>query len=204
MTTKKLPAAPRTVTMSETGLVFDAQPDLKLNNNRLFLMLWFVVEGMLFGSLIFSNFSVRSAQGDWPPPGVDRMDMRLPLLFTAALLISSFTAIQAINALKRDDRGALVRFLGATVVLGLAFVFGMVNLISHLQFTGVYSAMFVAMWGMHVAHAVAVLLFLGYVLWRASQGRYTSNSYWSLEAATNLWHFLDVVWIVLFVVLYLV
>ncbi len=176
----------------------------QLNNNRLLLTLFLIAEGMLFGSLVFSNFAVRSAQGDWPPPGVDRMDMFAPILFMVILLVSSFTAIQSIAALKRGDRRNLTVFLGATVVLGLGYAIGMINLILHLKFTGVYSGMFVAMWGMHLAHAVAGLLFLGYVLVRVGQGKYTADAYWPLEAATNFWHFLDIVWIALFVVLYLV
>ncbi len=182
-----------------------AQPvNQQLNNNRLLLMLFLVAEGMLFGSLIYSNFLVRSSNGEWPPPGVKQMGMGAPLLFTLALLISSFTAIQSVNALKAGNRANFVRFLAATVILGIGFVIGMLNLITHLQFTGVYSAMFVALWAMHLGHAVVVLLFMGYVLWRAAQGRYSLASYWPVEASTNLWHFLDVVWVVLFVVLYLV
>ncbi len=182
-----------------------AQPvNQQLNNNRLLLILFLVAESILFGSLIYSNFMVRSANGQWPPAGVDRMDMAAPLLFTVALLISSFTALQATAALKRADRGGFVRFMAATVVLGVGFVFGMLTLFSRMQFTGVYSAMFLAMWAVHVTHAVVVLLFLGYVLWRATRGKYSAEAYFPVEAATNLWHFLDVVWIVLFVVLYLV
>lgn len=176
----------------------------QLNNNRLFLMLFLVAEAMLFGSLIYANFMVRSANGQWPPPGVNRMAMGGPLVFTVALIISSFTAIQAVAALKRGERGNFVRFLGATVLLGAGFVYGMVRLLLSLQFSGPYSAMFAAMWGVHVAHAVAVLLFMSYVLWRATQGGYSAEAYFPVEASTNLWHFLDAVWIVLFVVLYLV
>ncbi len=185
-----------------------SQPTVKpvnqqLNNNRLLLLLFLVAEAMLFGCLIYANFMVRSAQGQWPPPGVNRMDVTGPLLFTVALLVSSLTTWRAVSALKSGNRNGFVMFLSVTVLLGAGFVFGMLRLLSSLQFTGPYSAMFAAMWVVHVTHAIVVLLFLGYVLWRATRGKYSAEAYWPVEAATNLWHFLDVVWVVLFVVLYL-
>lgn len=199
MATKSVKAIANTV-----ELTAEAAAQRQQDNNRLLLTLWLLVEAGLFASLIYANFAVRAAQGQWPPLGIDRMSMGVPLALTAALLVSSFTAIQAIGALRRNDRMNFTRFMIATLVLGVGFVVGVIDLLLHIPFQGPYNAFFVAMWFVHVSHAIVVLGYLGYVLRRATQGHYTSTAHWPVEAATYLWHFLDVMWIVLFVVLYLV
>jgi heme/copper-type cytochrome/quinol oxidase subunit 3 len=185
-------------------LTEQAATQRQLDNNRLLLTLWLVVETGLFASLIYANFVVRAAQGQWPPLGADRMNMGVPLALTVAIVVSSVTAIQAVGALRRNDRANFTRFLIATIALGIGFVVGVISLLTHIPFRGPYNAFFVSMWFVHVSHAIAVLLFLGYVLRRATQAHYTATAHWPVEAATYLWHFLDVMWIVLFVVLYLV
>ena len=182
----------------------EAARQLATNNNKMLLVLWLIAEAGLFASLFYANFAVRFAQGEWPPQGVDRLSMGLPLGLTAVLLTSSFAAIRGVTALKHGDRSSYGRFMIGTVALGIVFVIGVFALLSHVPYHGVYDAMFFTLWIVHVAHAIVVLGFLGYVGWRGARGGYASNSLWPVEAATYLWHFLDIMWIVLFVVLYLV
>ena len=195
-----------------TKNVMQAKPDVadqvraaqKLNNNRLLLTLWLAVESILFFSLVYANFAVRFAQSQWPPEGVNRMSMAFPLVLTAVLLISSFTAMQASAAIKRNDRPALTRFIALTLLLGVIFVAGVFVLLSGIPFSGPYNAMFVALWFVHVTHAVAGVLFLGYVLRQVTRGQFTPESHYPIEASISFWHFLDVMWIILFVILYIV
>ena len=182
----------------------EAASQLATNNNKLLLTLWLVVEAGLFACLIYANFSVRFAQGQWPPQGVDRLSMGLPLALTAILLISSFTAIRGVAALKRGDPTAFGRFFIGTIALGIVFAIGVFSLLSKVPYHGVYDAMFFTLWIVHVAHAIVVLGFLGYVGWRGTHGGYTADRVFPVEAATYLWHFLDIMWIVLFLVLYIV
>jgi cytochrome c oxidase subunit 3 len=182
----------------------EAAYQLATNNNKTLLALWLVVESGLFACLIYANFSVRFAQGQWPPQGVDRLSMTLPLALTAILLISSFTAIRSVAALKRGDQTSFGRFMIGTIVLGVLFAIGVFSLLSRVPYHGVYDAMFFTLWIIHVAHAIVVLGFLGYVGWRGTHGGYTSERLFPVEAATYLWHFLDIMWIVLFLVLYIV
>ncbi len=200
----KNPGGSNNIVRSTAELTAQAEAERRLNNNKLLVTLWLIVEAVLFVSLIYANFAVRLAQAQWPPPGVDRMQMSFPLGLTVALLISSFTAVQAVAALKRSDKAGFIRFMAATIVLGVLFVIGVIYLLTHIPFQGPYNAMFVALWAVHVSHAIVALLFLGYVLWRTMQGRYTAEAHWPVEAAAYFWHFLDAMWIVLFVVLYLI
>jgi len=201
MTTKNVS---KTGLPSPSDVAGQVQAAQQLNNNRLLLTLWFVVESILFFSLVYANFSVRFAQSQWPPEGVNRLSMAFPLVLTAILLISSFAAMQANAAIKRNDRPAVTRFMGLTVLLGVLFVAGVFVLLSSIPFRGPYNAMFIALWAVHVAHAIAGVLFLGYVLRRVARGQFTAESHYPLEASISFWHFLDIMWIILFVILYVV
>lgn len=201
MTTKNI-NAPKPADLGD--LQEAAARQLATNNNKLLLTLWLIVEAGLFACLIYANFSVRFAQGQWPPQGVDRLSMSLPLGLTAILLVSSFSAIRGVAALKKGHLTAFGRWIIATIALGIVFVIGVFSLLTRVPYHGVYDAMFFTLWIVHVAHAIVVLGFLGYVGWRGTHGGYSSDQLWPVEAATYLWHFLDIMWIVLFVVLYLV
>jgi len=204
MTTKNANALNPLKAVDLADIQAEAAQQLATNNNKMLLTLWLVVESGLFACLIYANFSVRFAQGQWPPQGVDRLSMGLPLALTALLLISSFLAIRGVAALKRGDKTSYGRLFSATIGLGVLFVLGVFSLLSRVPYHGVYDAMFFTLWIVHVAHAIVVLGFLGYVGWRGTHGGYTADRVFPVEAATYLWHFLDIMWIVLFLVLYIV
>jgi cytochrome c oxidase subunit III len=195
----------KTTTPARNG----ATPEQQLENNRLLVTLARFALALLFACLIYSNFMVRNAQGQWPPKEVDRLDMFVPILMTAVLIASSATAIAGMRAARRGDNQRLLIFLSATSVFGIVYSVWMVGfLFTILQnYEGVYSAMFLAMWFVHVLHAFAVLGFMGYVIQRL-RGVGTpitaETGYFPVEASTNLWHFLTIIWVVLFVVLYIV
>ncbi len=177
----------------------------QLNNNRLLFNLILVALTVFFSCLIYANFMVRSAQGQWPPPGVNRMEIATPALMTIGLILSSLTDILGVRAFMKGRRSDYGRLMWVTEALGIAYVIAMLNLFSRIPYTGVYSAMFLALWVVHVIHAVAALLFLGYVLRRSAQGKFSvEQGYWPVEASANLWHFVTGVWIVLFIVLYFI
>ncbi len=185
----------------------ETTPGQQLANNRLLITLTVITLSLVFACLIYSNFIVRNAQGSWPPAGVDRMDILTPLVMTVILVLSSGAAIMAVRALKAGQRGPLLTYLYVTMGGGLVYSVWMLAFLARLltTFNGVYSALFLALWFVHVVHAVAVLLYLGYVTVQVRRGRYSVAEGWfPLEGSTNLWHFVTIVWIVLFVVLYIV
>lgn len=192
----------------------DLTPEQRLANNRLLINLVYVALGLLFACLIYANFMVRNAQNQWPPIGIDRMDMLPPILMTVILIASSGTAIFAMRALRQGKREAFIGGLAATAVLGVIYAVWMFITLGRIldgyyrlntNVFNVYSAMFLALWFVHALHAIAVLGILGYVIQNARQNVYSiEKGYFPVEAGTHLWHFLTIVWIVLFVVLYLV
>jgi cytochrome c oxidase subunit III len=135
--------------------------------------------------------------------------MGIPLLNTIILLTSGVTLTLAHHALKADHRGPLKFWLLVTVLLGALFLmfqaYEYTHAYSELNLrlsTGVYGSTFYMLTGFHGAHVTigAIMLFVMWV--RAMRGHFTPNNHFAFEAAAWYWHFVDVVWLLLFVLVY--
>src|SRR5690349_1019529 len=84
------------------------QRDLDLKNKRFALQLWRLCNGGVFVFFIFANYLMRQ-QTTWPPPGVDRLNAVIPTIISLGLLVSGWTAFQAQQAIRRNDREGLLR-----------------------------------------------------------------------------------------------
>ena len=170
------------------------------------MVLFIASEVMFFGGLFGAYFNIRANAGkNWPPQGLEELNWHLPAVFTAVLILSSFTLHLALNAIKRGNSRDLVRWTGVTLVLGIIFLAGQLYDYSTLGFTirdGVYGTTFFTLTGFHGAHVFAGLCYLFIVLIRASTGQFTRHSHAAVEGASLYWHFVDVVWVVLFLILY--
>ena len=143
----------------------------------------------------------------WPPAGVKTFDpWGLPFLNTMILLLSGTTVTWAHYGLLHGDRKALVRGLAITVVLGLLFTSLQAWEYSLAPFKfaggGVYPSTFFLATGFHGFHVIIGTLFLAVCLWRANRGEFTPERHFGFEAAAWYWHFVDVVWLFLFICIY--
>ncbi|WJN59527.1 cytochrome c oxidase subunit 3 [Pseudomonas sp. SO81] len=134
----------------------------------------------------------------------------LPLLNTILLVTSSFTVTFAHHALKKNNRKQLKIWLALTVLLGIAFLFFQVEEYIHayneLGLTlgsGIYGATFFMLTGFHGAHVTLGALILTVMLVRIWRGHFDADQHFGFEAASWYWHFVDVVWIGLFVFVYI-
>ena len=133
----------------------------------------------------------------------------LPLLNTLILLSSGATLTIAHHALKAGNRRQLLIWLGATVLLGCVFLFFQVEEYMHaygeLNLTlgsGIYGSTFFMLTGFHGAH-VALGTIMLIVMWlRSAKGHFTRDNHFGFEAAAWYWHFVDVVWLMLFLFVY--
>lgn len=133
----------------------------------------------------------------------------LPLLNTLILLSSGVTLTIAHHALKAGNRRQLLIWLGATVLLGCVFLFFQVEEYMHaygeLNLTlgsGIYGSTFFMLTGFHGAH-VALGTIMLIVMWlRSAKGHFTRDNHFGFEAAAWYWHFVDVVWLMLFLFVY--
>ena len=146
--------------------------------------------------------------GHWPPDGIETFDpWHLPLINTLILLTSGTTVTWAHHALLEDNREELKWGLILTVGLGALFTVFQVYEYQHAAFgfSGhIYGATFFMATGFHGFHVIVGTIFLLVCLLRALNGGFTPNQHFGFEAAAWYWHFVDVVWLFLFVVIYII
>jgi len=143
----------------------------------------------------------------WPPRGIHTFDpWGLPFLNTMILLLSGCTVTWAHAALIQNDRKALVQGLALTVMLGVLFTTLQAWEYSMAPFPfaggGVYPSVFFLATGFHGFHVMVGTTFLLVCLLRAMKGHFTPEKHFGFEAAAWYWHFVDVVWLFLFVCIY--
>jgi cytochrome c oxidase subunit 3 len=144
----------------------------------------------------------------WPPEGIRTFDpFHLPLMNTLILLLSGTAVTWAHYALLHGQKKYLVMGLGFTILLGLSFTTFQALEYSEAPFKfaggGVYPSVFFLATGFHGFHVIVGTIFLIVCWWRARGGGFTATRHFGFEAAAWYWHFVDVVWLFLFVVIYL-
>ena len=144
----------------------------------------------------------------WPPAGIHTFDpFHLPFLNTMILLLSGCTVTWAHHSLIEGNRRGLVIGLLLTVLLGLSFTTCQAIEYSDAPFKfvggGIYPATFFLATGFHGFHVIVGTCFLLVCLFRANAGGFTPERHFGFEAAAWYWHFVDVVWLFLFVCIYL-
>jgi cytochrome c oxidase subunit III len=174
---------------------------------RLLGMLLFIIsEIMVFGAFFTAYFFIRIVQSNpWPGPGAE-----LPKLVagfnTAILLSSSVTIHWALVSIKNGNRRAFKAGMLTTFALGLTFLFIQVNEYVHLGVAGHDTAqmsVFYGLTGLHGAHVCVGLILLGIVTVRAFRGHYSPEEHDGVEVPGIYWHFVDVMWVVVFTTVYL-
>ena len=160
-----------------------------------------------FGAGFMYYFFIRA--GTWPPQGLPPLTSSLVLANTALLVASSFTLHWAHVAIRNENRRNFILGLAVTLLLGLVFIGGQVleyyEFIVHEGFSitsGIYASAFFGLTGLHGLHVSLGAVILGIVFVRALFGQYSAERHVSVSTASMYWHFVDVVWIFLVVVLY--
>ncbi|GAC1485621.1 MAG: cytochrome c oxidase subunit 3 [Acetobacteraceae bacterium] len=180
------------------------------------MTLFIASEVMFFVGFFWANFHfalfpdhvLGTATPAWPPVGVHTFDpFALPLLNTLILLLSGTTITWAHHALIEGDRKHLIMGLGLTIMLGLMFTTFQAMEYSEAPFKfaggGVYSSVFFLATGFHGFHVIVGTAFLIVCWFRARRGEFSPQRHFGFEAAAWYWHFVDVVWLFLFVSIYL-
>ncbi|MDH3254027.1 MAG: cytochrome c oxidase subunit 3 [Acidobacteriota bacterium] len=188
----------------------DIRPDTGLNNVKLGMWLFLASEVMLFGALFAGYILLRVGSEDWPA-GNSILNVPLATLNTIVLITSSVTMVMSWASLLRKSFDKYRLYMGATVLLVVVFL--VIKTIEysakfdhHLYpststFLAIYFTL-TALHGLHVIGGMAVNAYLwgpGAKMWRSAPEQFTNR----VEAAGLFWHFVDLVWIFLFPVLYL-
>jgi cytochrome c oxidase subunit 3 len=177
-------------------------------DHRIFgVVMFLVAESAIFLGLFSAYLIYRSVFPVWPPAGTPERELLLPGINSIILIASSFVMHQGQVAIKKNDNAGLRRWFALTALMGILFLSGQVYEYFHLQMgltTNLFASCFYVLTGFHGLHVTFGLMLILSVLWRSRQpGHYSSSSHFGVEAAELYWHFVDVVWIILFILVYL-
>ena len=182
-----------------------------LGNPVLGMLLFIVSEIMFFGGLFAAYFNLRTATGIWPPEGNGAFELHSEILFpavmTTLLVLSSITCQFAVWRIRKGDRQGMNRALLMTVLLGVIFLIGQAYDYTQLGFgiaDGVFGSTFYTLTGFHGAHVLGGVLMLTVCLYRGGLGQFSAEHHDMVEATSIYWHFVDVVWILLFALIYII
>ena len=183
-----------------------------ISNPILGMILFITSEVMFFSGLFAAYFATRSANAnEWPPDVFAGIldPLGLIMIATIILIASSFTCQFAVWSIRRGDRRGFVRNTAITFILGVIFL-GMQAIDYAILFgegltlaSGPFGTTYFTLTGFHGAHVFGGVLMLGVILYRGMAGQFSAKHHDAVEAVSLYWHFVDVVWILLFSILYL-
>ncbi|NJL61937.1 MAG: heme-copper oxidase subunit III [Methylacidiphilales bacterium] len=177
-------------------------------DHRMFgLVLFLVAEGMIFMGLFGAFLVFRATLPVFPPEGTPELELLLPGVNTVILISSSFVIHNADTAIKKNNVQGMQFWFAITAAMGILFLCGQVYEYTHLEFgltTNIFASAFYVLTGFHGLHVTIGVLAILAVLWRSrTSNHYSDEHHFGIEAAELYWHFVDVVWIILFGLLYL-
>ena len=182
-----------------------------ISNVILGMLLFITSEVMFFAGLFAAYFNVRANAPVWPPLEFHDKLHILPFVgpATVLLIISSFTCQIGVWAIRRNDRKGLTRAIAVTVALGVTFL--IMQAIDYTSLygdgvrldSGAFGTTYYTLTGFHGAHVLGGVIMLSVVLYRSLSGQFSSRHHDMVEATSMYWHFVDVVWILLFSTLYI-
>jgi heme/copper-type cytochrome/quinol oxidase subunit 3 len=186
-------------------------PSLGVDSRKLLMWLFLGSEAMFFGSLIATYLLYRGKSVSGPFPG-HNFEYNIPYTSVSSfvLLMSSLTMVLALAAIQRGDQRGLRTWLLATATLGLVFVGGQAfEFTSFVEkgvtiHTNVFGSSFFTLTGFHGAHVTVGIIILLSLFVMALRGRFTPENSLTIELAGLYWHFVDVVWILIFTLVYLI
>lgn len=149
---------------------------------------------------------IEYTHGQWPPPQIETISaLELPLMMTLILLLSGCTVTWAHHAILEGDQKGFIKGLGLSVILGVIFLCFQVFEYTHAAFgfkDGIYASTFYMATGFHGFHVFVGTVFLWICWLRGRKGHFDKENHFGFEAAAWYWHFVDVVWLFLFIAVY--
>ncbi len=170
------------------------------------MLLFIISEVMVFGAFFTAYFFIRIANGDpWPAHGTT-LPVGVAGMNTAILISSSFTIHWAEQAIKKGNHFGLKAGMLTTFLLGCSFLFIQINEYANIGFApqdAAQQTIFYSLTGLHGAHVFIGLLLLLFVTIRAFRGHYSPEEHRGVEVPGIYWHFVDIMWIVVYTTVYI-
>ena len=178
--------------------------------------MWIFLAGdaMSFGILLVGYGVLRAASSNWPIPN-DILGIGLTAFMTFLLIVSSLTMVKGLSAVKKGDIAGLKKYLGFTILGGVIFLSLQAYEWNHLIHEGLgfsenpwgsslFGSTFYSITGFHGMHVTGGVIYLSIVLINAQMGKFSSENYNLVELVGLYWHFVDLVWILVFTLVYLI
>ena len=165
-----------------------ARPEL--SGPVLGMVLFVASEAMFFAAFFGGYFTIKANAPEWPPAGTPHLKIDIASILTLILVISSITIQLSLRSIRSGSLRRSTVWLGVTIVLGICFL--------SLQLYDYY-----VMTGIHMAHVIGGVVFLALVFGQSRRGRLSPTHHDPLAAGAIYWDFVDVVWLCLFTVFYL-
>jgi cytochrome c oxidase subunit 3 len=170
------------------------------------LLTFLASESLMFIGLFVAYLVYRAGAEAWPPEETE-VELLLPAINTIILVSSSFVIHMGDVAIKKNNVKEMRLWYAGTIAMGLVFLGGQVYEYLNLGYglsTNVFSSCFYVMTGFHGLHVFVGVLLMAGVLWRSRRpGHYSATKHTGVEMAEIYWHFVDIIWIVLFLLLYI-
>jgi cytochrome c oxidase subunit 3 len=170
------------------------------------MLLLIISEVMVFGAFFTAYFFIRVVNGDpWPAHGTE-LPKIVALFNTMILVSSSFTLHWAETCIKNDNHRGLRAGILSTFLLGATFLFIQINEYVHIGFSPqdhAQGTIFYGLTGLHGAHVFIGLTLLAMVTIRAFRGHYSSKEHRGVEVPGIYWHFVDIMWIIVYLTVYI-
>jgi cytochrome c oxidase subunit 3 len=183
-----------------------AHQSSRVNAPTLGMLLFIASEVMVFGSFFTAYFFIRIVnEYSWPPEGHE-LPVFVAGVNTAILVTSSFTMHWALQSIKRGSRAGLQAGMVLTFALGLVFLLTQAREYSRVGFAphdNAFGTIFYGLTGLHGAHVFVGLTLLLMVTIRAFRGHFTPQHHHGVEIPGIYWHFVDVMWIVVYTTIYI-
>jgi heme/copper-type cytochrome/quinol oxidase subunit 3 len=182
------------------------------------LGMWIFLAGdaMSFGGLLAAYGAIRAGSIDWPDP-TQVLGINLTAFMTFLLICSSVTMVKALSAIKHGNEKGMRNFLLLTILGGVIFLGLQAYEWTHLMtgenkvlfttFNGtphLFGTTFYAITGFHGAHVTGGVIYLTIVMLRGTAGKYSASNYNGVEILGLYWHFVDLIWILVFTFIYLI
>jgi cytochrome c oxidase subunit III len=188
----------------------EANQSSRIDRQTLGILLFIVSEVMLFGAFFASYFFLRVVANEgnpWPPEGFE-LPVAVAAVNTAILVSSSFTVHWALESAKRNNRSGMIMGLATTFLLGATFLFIQLNEYVHIGFSArdeAFGSIFYGLTGLHGAHVTVGLILLAFANIRAWRGHFgpDAKDHLGVEVPGIYWHFVDVMWIIVFTTVYI-
>jgi cytochrome c oxidase subunit 3 len=182
-----------------------------IGSKKLGMWLFIVSDSITFGALLIAYSYLRVASEAWPTPFPLWPSLANASLMTAILLGSSLTMVMAVDASKRGKISHVVRWVVCTMIGGILFdvlhlyewselIHEGVGLFSNPWGTPLFGAAFFTLTGLHMTHVTIGVIYLGVIAWGTARGKYTPED---VEVSGLYWHFVDLVWMFIFPLVYL-